>query len=159
LASGRPARQYVPMDARLILMDGSAAQADQASIESALAADQLLWLDVCGPGDDDVAMLAGLFALHPLAAADLTEFGQRPKIEDFGNLVYLVNYGVKGSDNDLTEVHCFYAEKFLVTVRRDGCHSLEEMRDRLGVPGGKLPGGNRPTRLILLHNILDSLID
>jgi magnesium transporter len=33
------------------------------------------------------------------------------------------------------------------------------MRDRLGVPGGKLPGGNRPTRLILLHNILDSLID
>jgi magnesium transporter len=159
LASSLSARQYVPVDARLILMDGSAAQTDKASIEDALATDQLLWLDVRAPSDDDVAMLAGLFALHPLAAADLTEFGQRPKIEDFGNLIYLVNYGVKGSDNDLTEVHCFYAEKFLVTVRRDGCHSLEEMRDRLGVPGGKLPGGNRPTRLILLHNILDSLID
>ena len=133
-------------------MDGSAAQADKASIADALAAGRLLWLDVCGPSDDDVAMLADLFALHPLAAADLTEFGQRPKIEDFGNLVYLVNYGVKGSDNDLTEVHCFYAENFFVSVHRDeipaindACHALARLHtDR---------------RLVAMYRLLDSLVD
>ncbi len=140
-------------------MDGSAAKADAAGIKLALDGDKLLWLDVLAPNNEDVQVLTDLFKLHPLAAADLTEFGQRPKIEDFGNLVYMVSYGVKGDDNDLTEVHCFFAEKFLVTVRRDGCHSLEQMRDRLGGPGGGLPNGNRPTRLILLHNIMDSLID
>jgi magnesium transporter len=142
-------------------MDGSAGPADKVAIKQALDNDKLLWLDVLAPTPEDVQDLTDLFKLHPLAADDLTEFGQRPKIEDFGNLVYFVSYGVKGDDNDLTEVHCFFAEKFLVTVRRDGCHSLEQMRDRLGSPTGKLPGPseNRPTRLILLHNIMDSLID
>ena len=68
-----------------------------------------------------------LFELHPLAAEDLTDFGQRPKIEDFGNLVYIVGYGLAGHVGEdpaldvttlaVTEVHCFYAENFLVTVR------------------------------------------
>ncbi len=149
------------VEALLILMDGSSAPANKAGIEQALDNDKLLWLDVLRPSPEDVQILTDLFKLHPLAAADLTEFGQRPKIEDFGNLVYMVSYGVKGDDNDLTEVHCFFAEKFLVTVRRDGCHSLEQMRDRLGSANGQLPGpgDNRPTRLILLHNIMDSLID
>jgi magnesium transporter len=149
------------VEALLIQMDGSSGPADKAAIKQALDNNKLLWLDVLAPTPQDVQDLTDLFKLHPLAADDLTEFGQRPKIEDFGNLVYLVSYGVKGDDNDLTEVHCFFAEKFLVTVRRDGCHSLEQMRDRLGPGNGQFPGpgDNRPTRLILLHNIMDSLID
>jgi magnesium transporter len=139
-------------------MDGSVVPVDEAAIRSALDDGKLLWLDLLRPDEKDVALLSDIFKLHPLAAQDLTEFGQRPKVEDFGNLVYLVSYGVKGADNDLTEVHCFFAETFLVTVRRDGCHSLEQMRDRLGSPIGRLPTGSRPTRLILLHNIIESLI-
>jgi magnesium transporter len=153
----------VPVNVRLILMDGTSQATDEASmkasIEEALQAGKLLWLDVVEPNNDDVATLTDIFKLHPLAAQDLTEFGQRPKIEDFGNLVYMVAYGVKGTDNDLSEVHCFYAENFLVTVRRDGCHSLEQMRDRIGQPGYLVPSGNRPIRLILLHYIMDSMID
>jgi magnesium transporter len=146
------------VDGRLILMDGSAAPADEASIRGALKDGTLLWLDVIHPVEDDVSLLRDALALHPLAVEDLTEFGQRPKIEDFGNLVYMVNYGLRGEGNDLTEVHTFYSDKFLVTVRHDGCHSLEQMRDRLGTVG-KLPSGTRPVRLILLHNLMDSLID
>jgi magnesium transporter len=149
----------VPVETLLIQTDGSTGPADKAAIAQALKEDKLLWLDVRGPDNDDVAALTEIFSLHPLAAEDLTEFGQRPKIEDFGNLVYLVSYGVKGTDNDLTEVHCFIADKFLMTVRRDGCHSLEEMRDRLSPKDQRLLERARPTRLILLHNILDALID
>jgi magnesium transporter len=147
------------VQALLIQVDGSTGSADKSAIEQALRDDKLLWLDVRAPDADDVAALTEIFSLHPLAAADLTEFGQRPKIEDFGNLVYLVGYGVKGTDNDLTEVHFFIAEKFLVTVRREGCQSLEEMRDRVSPRDQRLEGQARPTRMILLHNILDALID
>jgi magnesium transporter len=140
-------------------MDGSAAPVSEDAVRAALGDGTLLWLDVVQPGADDIGWLRDVFALHPLAVEDLTEFGQRPKVEDFGNLVYLVSYGIAGAADDLTEVHCFYAEKFLVTVRHDSCHELDQMRDRLGQPGTRLPGGTRPTRLILLHNILDSLID
>jgi magnesium transporter len=147
------------VDGKLILADGSSVSPSQAAIQDALHAKRLLWLDILKPSDADVATLRDAFSLHPLAVADLTEFGQRPKIEDFGNLIYLVSYGITGTGQDLTEVHCFYSEDFLVTVRWDDCHSLDQMRDRMGEPGTPLPGGNRPTRLIVLHNILDRLFD
>jgi magnesium transporter len=152
------------VDGKLVLLDGSAASADPATAEKALTDGKLLWLDLTDLGDDGTAMLRDVFKVHPVALEDVIEFDQRPKIEDFGNLVYMIFYGVAGTgktvtDATLTEVHCFYAENFLITVRRDTCPALDEMRDRLGQPGGQLPTGTRPTRLILLHNIIDSLID
>ena len=81
-------------------------------------------------------------------------------MEDFGNVVYLVSYGVTGQDqDDLTEVHIFIAKDYLITIRKDHCHALDELWDRLGRPGGLPLGTSRPTRLILLHHIIDSLID
>jgi magnesium transporter len=150
------------VDGRLILTDGSSAPADPAAIQAALRDGKLLWLDVRRLSSADVAMVRDAFELHPLAADSLTQFGQRPKIEDFGNLVYLVSYGVGGHAHDVTatgftEVHCFYADTFLITARRHDAQSLESLLDQIGQPGTGLPGGTRPTRLILLHNILESL--
>jgi magnesium transporter len=150
---------YVAVDGRLILTDGTASAPDQGAVRAALTSGTLLWLDVRAPDADDLAFLAEALHLHPVTVDDLTQFGQRPKIEDFGNLAYLVSYGVASSSAHLAEVHFLYSETFLVTVRHQGCHALDTMRDRIGQPGTSLPGGSRPTRLILLHNILDRLID
>ena len=159
----------------MLLADGSSAPAEAAAVRSALEDGKLVWLDVLQPGPEDVKALSETFELHPLAAEDLTDFGQRPKIEDFGNLVYLVGYGLAGNVGDdpavdvtalgVTEVHCFYAENFLVTVRHGGCHSLERMRERMEARVAELadehalPGSGRPVRLILLHHIMHSLAD
>jgi len=159
----------------MLLTDGSSAPAELAEVQAALKDGTLIWLDVLQPGPDDVAALTDTFGLHPLAAEDLTEFGQRPKAEDFGNLVYMVSYGLAGKVSDepgfdvsslgVTEVHCFYAEKFLVTVRHAGCHSLEQMRKRVEAQVAQLasehelPAGERPVRLILLHHLMHSLSD
>jgi magnesium transporter len=104
-------------------------------------------------------MLRDTFQFHPLAIEDVTEFGQRPKVEDFGDVVYLVSYGVADDDTAFSEVHFFIAKNYLVTVRQCGCPAIDEVRDRLAKPGGRLPGGTRPTRLILLHHLLDTMID
>jgi magnesium transporter len=150
---------YVAVDGRLILMDGTEVPVSQDAVGTALGDGSLLWLDVMQPGPQDVAWLSEAFQLHPLAANDLTEFGQRPKIEDFSNLVYMVAYGLAGPTSDLSEVHCFCGDKFLVTVRHDGCHALDALWERITQPDTRLPTDNRPTRLILLHNIMEGLID
>jgi magnesium transporter len=147
------------VNGKLVLLDGSSAPADAAAVGAALSDGELLWLDLKAIGDDDIAVLRDVFELHPLAIEDVTEFGQRPKVEDFGNVVYLVSYGVAEDGKDLTEVHFFIAKDYLVTVRKDGCPSIDQLRDRLDKPGGQLPGGGRPTRLILLHHLLDGMID
>ncbi len=147
------------MDRYLLALDGSTATADMAAIEGLLHADKLRWLDVKGVDDDAIAILRDVFKLHPLAVEDVSEFGQRPKIEDYDDVIYLVSYGARSLGEPLAEVHCFYSERFLITIRTDDCSALSALREHLSRPGGQLPGGRRPTRLILLHHVLDTLID
>jgi magnesium transporter len=147
------------VDGKLVLFDGSSAPADAASVQAAMTDGKLLWLDLHQAGEDGIALLRDVFHLHPLALEDVTEFGQRPKVEDFGAMVYLVSYGVADDGKSLTEVHIFIAKDYLVTVRQSGCPSIDDVRGRLDKPGGRLPTGDRPTRLILLHNLVDGLID
>lgn len=127
------------------------------NVKSALADGKLLWLDIKPADPDGIALLQDVFGLHPLAIKAVSDFRQRPKVEDIGNCVYLVSYGVTGQGRDMAEVHIFVGDNFLVTVRMDHCHALDSMMDRLGRPGS-LPA-NRPPRLVLTHNILAALID
>jgi magnesium transporter len=147
------------MDGKLTRLDGSSAAADPDLVKQALADGNLLWLDLRSPGDDGIAMLRDTFHLHPLAIEDVTEFGQRPKVEDFGDVVYQVSYGVAADGTTFSEIHFFIAENYLVTVSKNACPAIDQVRDRLDKPGGQLPGGDRPTRLILLHHLLDGMID
>ena len=39
-------------------------------------------------------------------------------------------YGAVPDDDRLVEVHCFYSEKFLITVHRDDCPAFTEVRQR-----------------------------
>jgi magnesium transporter len=159
VATIRRACDDTAVDGKLILLDGSSAVADAASVQAAMNEGRLLWLDLHQAGEDGIALLRDVFHLHPLALEDVTEFGQRPKVEDFGTMVYLVSYGVADDGKSLTEVHIFMAKDYLVTVRKSGCPSIDDLRGRLDKLGGQLPTGNRPTRLILLHDLVDSLID
>jgi magnesium transporter len=156
----------------LVTIDGSSASADRATIERLLAEGTLLWLDLYGPDNDDLVLLHELFGVHPLALRGVAEFGQRPKADGYGDVTYLVAYGVRSFAEPLVEVHCLYSERFLVTARCEPCLEFDELRRLLesggqpGFPGlpqlgeppqpGE-PGGHRPVRLALLHHVLDSL--
>src|SRR5215475_13327303 len=147
------------MEGKLVLIDGSSSPADPDRVEKALSDQTLLWLDLHQAGEDTMTLLRDLFQFHPLVIDDVTEFGQRPRVEDFGDMVYLVSYGLGVDGTLFSEVHFFVAANYLVTVRKDGCPCVDRLRDRLDEPGGQLPTGNRPTRLILLHHLLDGLVD
>ena len=151
------------VNSHLISIDGTAASADRATVERLLKDDTLLWLDLHAADADGLALLGDVFQMHPLALEDVREFGQRPKLQEFGDVSYIVAYGAQGMGEALVEVHCFYSEQYVITVRRDPCVVLEQLRKSLGQPDGALsrqPGSQgRPIRLILLHHVLDGLID
>jgi magnesium transporter len=127
-----------------------------------LADDKLLWLDLDAAGQQTIPLLRDVFGVHPLALKTVAEFGQRPKIEMYGDVAYLVMYGARGMGEPLIEVHCFYAPSFLITVRRDQSDLLDQLRQQTTEQGGPLTGqvpSQRPLRLVMLHNILESQID
>jgi magnesium transporter len=129
---------------------------DRAAIESRVSRGEFFWLDLESPDEDEFALLHDVFDFHPLALEDSQTFGQRPKIEDYDDFVFFVVYGAAPPPDEdrLVEVHIFYSENFLVSVRREHAPSCHDLRERYSRRPGKL---ERP--IVVLYRLLDSLSD
>src|SRR4029079_10757388 len=71
---------------------------DRAELTRLRDRDEFFWLDLVSPSHEDVELLAELFEVHPLAVEDTQKFGQRPKLDDFENYVFVVFYGAERKD-------------------------------------------------------------
>jgi len=126
---------------------------DRAEIAGLLERDEYFWLDLTKPSHDEIAALAEIFSFHPLALEDLAKQGQRPKLDDFGEYMFLVYYGVGAEDGgELEEVHAFLSGGYIVTAHEHRCPALEEARERLDA---KSPRSEQ----FVVYRVLDGLTD
>ena len=129
---------------------------DRSAIGELLDRDEYFWLDLDAPSNEEVETLDGLFHFHPLALEDLRKKGQRPKLEDFGDYMFLVYYGARdpegGTAVRLEEVHAFVSGGYLVTVHDGRCSALDEVRKRLDA----LPPSSEQ---FVVYRVLDALTD
>ena len=128
---------------------------EKDEIESRLESGDFFWLDLHGPTEADFRLLRDVFHFHPLAVEDVEHFGQRAKIEPYENFYFLVFHGVAPPPDEdrLVELHCFFSDRFLVTVRRDESPACESLRERYERQGALA----EPIRL--LYQIVDELVD
>ena len=123
-------------------------------VEELLARQEFFWLDLDKPDQDDFDVLRDVFKFHPLALEDSENFGQRAKLDEYDDYVFLVVYGAAPDDDRLVEVHCFFSEHFLVTIHRDDCPAFQELRERYAKRGKAI---ERPA--LLLYRIVSGLVD
>lgn len=125
-------------------------------VRALLAAGEFFWLDLHDPEASDLEILSEEFDFHPLSLEDSWRFGQRPKIDEYDGYVFLVAFGAStGDDPDgLVEVHCFYSDRYLVTVRRDEAPSIEALLERSSKRDAPV---DDPARL--MHAVVDGLVD
>jgi magnesium transporter len=124
------------------------------NVEKLLAGNSFFWVDVDQPNEADYTILRDVFKFHPLAVEDSEKFGQRAKFEDYDDFVFLVVYGAVPDEDRLVEVHCFYSDKFLVTVHRDEAPAFTEVRQRYVKRNKPV---EKPGKL--LYRIVDGLVD
>jgi magnesium transporter len=124
------------------------------AVEKLLASGEFFWLDLYKPGTGDFEILREVFHFHPLAVEDSEHFSQRAKIDDYDDFVFIVVYGAVPDDDRLVEVHCFYSERFLVTVHLDDAPAFAEIRRRYQE---RKKGIDHPS--LLLYRIIDGLVD
>lgn len=128
---------------------------DRDSISGLLGRDEYFWLDLTDPGEEEAAALADVFSFHPLAIEDMLKRGQRPKLDDFGEFMFLVYYGGALSDGgaiEMQEVHAFLSGGYIVTVHSGRCAALEEARERLEAQ-------NPRSEQFVVYRVLDGLTD
>ena len=109
---------------------------DADRIREVLNGDELLWVELRDPSQEDVARAGELFGLHPLAIEDTQHFGQLPKLDDYPGSVLLVFYGAHENDAGLpepAEIHIYITAQAVLTVRRcdlpgldDACRRVRE---------------------------------
>jgi magnesium transporter len=132
----------------------SVMQFDRETAESLLRSGRFFWLDLGHPTGADFDILREVFGFHPLAVEDSEQFDQRAKIDGYQDFVFVVVYGAGRDDDALVEVHCFYSERFLVTVHREACPALTEIRQRYAKRERAM---EHPS--LLLYRVLDGLVD
>jgi magnesium transporter len=128
---------------------------DREAIAGLLGRDEYFWLDLTDPSEDDVTALGEVFSFHPLALEDMRKRDQRPKLDDFGDYMFLVYYGAGEGDGGeilLEEVHAFLSGGYIVTAHQGACAALEEAHERLEAQTPR-------SEQFVVYRVLDGLTD
>ncbi|MFC6080360.1 magnesium and cobalt transport protein CorA [Sphaerisporangium aureirubrum] len=124
-----------------------------------------VWVGLHEPEAPEVEWLAEVFGLHPLAVEDAVKAHQRPKVERYGDSLFVVLKTVSYLDHDeltasseiigVGEIMVFVGPDFVVTVRHGQHCPLAEVRGRLEAKPKLLSRG--PSGV--LHAIADHVVD
>jgi magnesium transporter len=106
---------------------------DEARIAELRAAGEFFWLDLVAPKRDDILDAGRIFGWHELAIEDTLHFGQRPKLDEYGDYVLLVFYGAQHVNDETlpVEVHLYISGEWIITIRPGMCMHLEDAKKRL----------------------------
>jgi magnesium transporter len=112
-------------------------QGGRVELETALnradaCRDGFVWIGLHDPSAEVVEAVAEHFKLHPLAVEDAVHAHQRPKLEVFGDTLFLVLKTARHIDSDdpveIGEVMVFLGPRFVVTVRHGEGSPLHDVR-------------------------------
>jgi magnesium transporter len=103
------------------------------NVLAALAGTEFFWLDLDDEAvDGEVSELLTVhFKFHPIAVQAAERFGQRPRIDVYDDFVYLVARGADPDKLGTAEVHCFWTDRYAVTVHRGDSPVLAHVHERL----------------------------
>jgi magnesium transporter len=130
---------------------------DQISDVLAIDDRSFVWVGLYEPEEAQLDKLQEEFGLHDLAIEDAHHAHQRPKIEAYGNSLFLAVHTAQLVDNHLRfgETHVFIGPRFLVTVRHGASLSYRHVRARFEREPELLAHGPA----FALYGILDFIVD
>ncbi|MBT2489851.1 magnesium and cobalt transport protein CorA [Streptomyces sp. ISL-96] len=119
----------------------------------------MAWIGLHRPSEDEIHSLAAEFDLHPLAVEDALEAHQRPKLERYGDTLFVVLRAARYIDSaeevDFGELHVFVGRDFVITVRHGAAPDLTVVRRRMEDAPELLALGPEA----VLYAILDAVVD
>ncbi len=148
-----------------IYVDGRRA-ADPESLEQTyeLLRDEhgMGWIGLFRPDAEEIASVATEFGLHELAVEDAVHAHQRPKLERYGDTLFVVLRPARYVDPEevveIGELHVFIGKDFVVTVRHASKPDLALVRKRLESDPGLLEHGPEAVLYAILDRVVDDYI-
>jgi magnesium transporter len=117
------------------------------------------WIGLYEPTEEEFDSLRREFDLHPLAVEDAIHAHQRPKLEVFDEMVFIVLKTARYVDSEevvqFGEILIFLGEDYILTVRHGEASALKRVRETLESDPELLKHGPGA----VLHAIVDRVVD
>lgn len=118
---------------------------------------EFVWIGICDPTDEEMRTLKEQYGLHPLAIEDAVNANQLPKIDVYGDQLFVVarTAALDGDKIAYGETAIFLGHSHIISVRHGSSRSHKALREQLEAA---------PTLLVqgvdyVLHAILDYIVD
>jgi magnesium transporter len=118
---------------------------------------EFVWIGLSDPCADDVAMLQRLYSLHPLAVEDALKDGQLPKVDVYGDQLFVVARTARLEEGGIAygQTAVFLGHSHIITVRQGSTRSHLSLREHLEASPDLLGQGAD----YVLHAVLDFIVD
>ncbi|MDH5714031.1 MAG: magnesium/cobalt transporter CorA [Candidatus Aminicenantes bacterium] len=119
------------------------------------------WINIDGIHEVEVIESIGShFDLHPLLLEDIVNTGQRPKIEDFGNYLFIVlkmlYYDKEESEIKSEQVSLILASNFVISFQESEGDVFNPVRDRIKNGKGRIRTMGAD---YLAYSLMDAIVD
>jgi magnesium transporter len=146
-----------------VYVDGKRRPGDLALDDALEAAREdpanFVWIGLYEPSNEEFAAVADEFLIHPLAVEDAIHAHQRPKLEVYDDILFVVaktaRYDDPSESVEFAEIQLFAGRQFVVSVRHGEASPLGDVRKRLEHEPERCALGP----LAVVHAILDRIVD
>jgi magnesium transporter len=113
------------------------------------------WADFNMPTDEETSLLGSYFHFHPLAIEDCIHSLQRPKLEHYENLSFLVFHTLHQKTLEASEVDLFIAENFTVSFHYEDLNEINYVWEYFK----KSTSTDRLKPVEVTYKIMDKIVD
>ncbi|WP_269533485.1 magnesium/cobalt transporter CorA [Chitinimonas sp. BJYL2] len=119
--------------------------------------DCFVWVALKDASPDEITTMAEEFDLHPLAVEDARHGHQRPKIEEYGDMLFCVVHAlhVEEAELEVGEVAIFVGKNYILSIRNRSSMGFLNVRERCEREPELLQHGSG----FVLYALLDAIVD
>ena len=116
-----------------------------------------VWVALRDPTPEELARMQEEFGLHELAVEDARHGHQRPKIEEYGDSLFVVMHTVEVAGDDLKpgEIDVFVGRNYVLSVRQHAERGFLDVRSRAEREPDLLKNGSG----YVLYALMDAVVD
>ena len=121
---------------------------------------RFVWIGLYEPDEDILRSLQRQFGLHDLAVEDALCAHQRPKLDFFGDSLFMVLRTARLIDLGIEfgETHIFAGKGYVITVRHGATSSYKDVRARAEASPKLLKNGEDYVLYAIMHFIVENYI-
>jgi magnesium transporter len=119
------------------------------------------WINVDGIHQlDTIETIGKHFNIHPLVLEDIMNTGQRPKMEDFGDYLFIVlkmlHYDEEDDETKTEQVSLVLSSKYVLSFQEDEGDVFDPIRERIRTDRGRI---RKMGVDYLAYSLIDAIVD